>query len=100
MSDQSSTPATVVPPNGVLPVAALASSVTDKGAVFQVLKNVAVALHRLLDPFCEVVGHDFSDFELSMFRWLISIALPKWTASIPRATPSASRNMGRRPGGV
>lgn len=44
----------------------LPSSVADKAAVFQVLKRVAVALHRLFDPFCEVVIHDFADFEHSI----------------------------------
>ncbi|MCL4858336.1 MAG: hypothetical protein KJZ93_02970 [Caldilineaceae bacterium] len=34
------------------------SSVTDKAVVFQMLKNIAVALHRLFDPFCEVMAHD------------------------------------------
>jgi predicted transcriptional regulator YheO len=52
--------------NGVLPPASAVGSVTDKAAVFQVLKNVAVALHRLFEPFCEVVVHDFSDFEHSI----------------------------------
>lgn len=42
------------------------SSVADKATVFQVLKRVAVALHRLFDPFCEVVIHDFADFEHSI----------------------------------
>jgi hypothetical protein len=36
------------------------NSVTDKDAVFQMLKNVAVALHQLLGPFC-LVAHDFGD---------------------------------------
>ena len=42
------------------------SSVTDKAIVFQVLKRLAVALHQLFDPFCEVVIHDFTDFEHSI----------------------------------
>jgi hypothetical protein len=52
--------------NGVLPTPESTSSVTDKAAVFQVLKPVVVALQRLFTPFCEVVVHDFSDFEHSI----------------------------------
>jgi predicted transcriptional regulator YheO len=44
----------------------IAGSVTEKAAVFQVLRNVAAALHRLFAPFCEVVVHDFADFEHSI----------------------------------
>lgn len=55
------TPARPLPGNLALP-----SSVADKATVFQVLKRVAVALHRLFDPFCEVVIHDFADFEHSI----------------------------------
>jgi len=46
--------------------AMLSRSVADKAAVFQVLKRIAVALQRLFEPFCEVVVHDFSDFEHSI----------------------------------
>lgn len=42
------------------------SSVADKATVFQVANNIAVALQRLLIPFCEVVVPDFSDFEHSI----------------------------------
>lgn len=52
--------------NGLLPTAVLNESVTDKASLFQVLQRVAVALHRLFAPFCEVVVHDFADFEHSI----------------------------------
>jgi predicted transcriptional regulator YheO len=52
--------------NGLLTAAGVGSSVTDRATIFQTLKNIAVALQRLFDPFCEVVVHDFSDFEHSI----------------------------------
>jgi predicted transcriptional regulator YheO len=50
----------------LLPSPEFIGSVPDKAALFQVLKRVAVALHRLFAPFCEVVVHDFADFEHSI----------------------------------
>jgi predicted transcriptional regulator YheO len=41
---------------------------SEREALFMVMKQIAVALHRLFDPFCEVVIHDFSDFEHSIIH--------------------------------
>jgi predicted transcriptional regulator YheO len=38
----------------------------DKEQLFQILKQQAIALEKLLEPFCEIVIHDFSDLEHSI----------------------------------
>jgi len=40
----------------------------DRKAVFQVLRQIGEALRRLFAPFCEVVIHDFDDFEQSIIH--------------------------------
>jgi predicted transcriptional regulator YheO len=47
-------------------VAHLSWVAPQKSETFQVLRQVAVALRRLFAPFCEVVIHDFRDFEHSI----------------------------------
>lgn len=47
-------------------VGAMASA--EREATFAVLAQIAEALRRLFDPFCEVVIHDFSDFEHSIIH--------------------------------
>lgn len=60
-------------PNGALleaqpsPLAPVAGEV-ERAMVFPVLQHTATALHRLLAPFCEVVVHDFRDFEHSIIH--------------------------------
>lgn len=44
------------------------SSTIETAIVFHVLQRTATALQRLLDPFCEVVVHDFRDFEHSIIH--------------------------------
>lgn len=43
-------------------------SAIETAVVFQMLQRTATALQRLLDPFCEVVVHDFRDFEHSIIH--------------------------------
>lgn len=43
-----------------------ARGMQDKGETLQLLRQLAVALRRLFSPFCEVVIHDFADFEHSI----------------------------------
>ena len=45
-----------------------AAGAAERAAVFATLQHTATALHRLLDPFCEVVVHDFCDFEHSIIH--------------------------------
>lgn len=40
----------------------------ERALVFPVLQHTATALQRLLTPFCEVVVHDFRDFEHSIIH--------------------------------
>ena len=40
----------------------------EKEATFQLLRPLAVGIQRLFDPFCEVVIHDFADFEHSIIH--------------------------------
>ncbi|MEZ4634980.1 MAG: PAS domain-containing protein [Caldilineaceae bacterium] len=40
----------------------------ERQALFAVLAQIAESLRRLFDPFCEVVIHDFSDFEHSIIH--------------------------------
>jgi predicted transcriptional regulator YheO len=41
---------------------------TDKETTFELMKQLAVALHKLFGSFCEVVIHDFTDFEHSIIH--------------------------------
>ena len=43
-----------------------ARGMQDKGETLRLLRQLAVALRRLFAPFCEVVIHDFADFEHSI----------------------------------
>src|SRR3954468_3357087 len=43
-----------------------ARGMQDKGETLRLLRQLAVALRRLFSPFCEVVIHDFTDFEHSI----------------------------------
>lgn len=56
MSEQGWSPSDI---SGAVPVA-------NRANVFAILRQLAIALQRLLDPFCEVVIHDFTDFERSI----------------------------------
>lgn len=40
----------------------------ENAQIFQVMQRTATALQRLLDPFCEVVVHDFRNFEHSIIH--------------------------------
>jgi predicted transcriptional regulator YheO len=56
--------------NGVENVSSTATSqaIQERQAMFAVLAQIAESLRRLFDPFCEVVIHDFSDFEHSIIH--------------------------------
>lgn len=43
-------------------------AVTDKEAVFALLKQISVGIAKLYTPHCEVVIHDFSDLECSIIH--------------------------------
>ena len=43
-----------------------ARGMQDKTETLRLLRQLAVALRRLFSPFCEVVIHDFADFEHSI----------------------------------
>ena len=43
-----------------------AASFADKRETLEILRQVAVALRKLFAPYCEVVIHDFADFEHSI----------------------------------
>ncbi|MCB0113549.1 MAG: PAS domain-containing protein [Caldilineaceae bacterium] len=45
-----------------------AEAMQERQALFAVLAQIAESLRRLFDPFCEVVIHDFSDFEHSIIH--------------------------------
>lgn len=42
------------------------TSTVEKATIFEILRQLAVALQRLFNPFCEVVIHDFTDLEHSI----------------------------------
>ena len=42
------------------------ASTSDREATLAVLEQIAVALRHLFDPYCEVVIHDFADYEHSI----------------------------------
>lgn len=50
----------------LLEMTRLARGMQDKAETLRMLSQLAVALRRLFSPFCEVVIHDFVDFEHSI----------------------------------
>ena len=56
--------------NGVEDVSSATTSeaMQERQAMFAVLAQIAESLRRLFDPFCEVVIHEFSDFEHSIIH--------------------------------
>jgi predicted transcriptional regulator YheO len=50
----------------LLDMTSVARGMQDKAETLRLLRQLAVALRRLFSPFCEVVIHDFEDFEHSI----------------------------------
>lgn len=57
-----------LPPESQPAPAASGDAFDAQSILFPVLQHTATALHRLLAPFCEVVLHDFRDFEHSIIH--------------------------------
>ncbi|MEZ4832431.1 MAG: PAS domain-containing protein [Caldilineaceae bacterium] len=61
-----------------------AEAMQERQALFAVLAQIAESLRRLFDPFCEVVIHDFSDFEHLIIHLEGNITNRKPVAALPQ----------------